>query len=67
MTLQIIARESAGLDDCDYYRLDFDFDTPCEVYIYDNYACYLFEEYVAVVNRRAEKVNAILDNIKKVE
>lgn len=61
--------ESAGLDDCDYYRLDLglEFIAPYEVCIYDDGTCYLFEDYVAVINRRAEKANIILNNIKKVE
>ena len=61
------ANESAGLDDCDYYRLDFDFDTPQEVYIYDDYSCRVFEDYVTVINRRAKEINEILADIKKVE
>jgi len=61
------SNESAGLDDCDYYRIDFDFDTPHEVYIYDDCVCRLFEDYVTVINRRAEKINEISANIKKVE
>lgn len=64
--LEFIDRKSAGLDDCDYYRFNCDYDGSVdEIYIFDDLVLCTLDRTIKYYERVAENFRKIKEQIEK--